>query len=976
MKKIFFILFLLLSVHLQINAQIIINKPTLGFSQACASSSFNTFNISFTFFPAANLGAGNQFIIELSDGNGSFAAPTVLKTLPNTISPVATTFSFPTTVSGDNYTIRVRSTNPAAVSPVSNVFPAYYAIYNQVFTINNNVSNLTLCKSQSITLSIDPGVNSPLQYPQLKYRWFKNNVVIPGETSSSIVITQSATYYVAIDYGLCNYNSYSNQVAVALVDIDPTIQNQDLTDLVCIGSPKRINCLVQNIGYGYVWYKDGVVIPGASTYFYDALSPGIYKVVVSNLGCSFTSNEITLIGPSVSASIASPPLDLIIPGQTKTFTVTSNALSPSYIWYRNGVPIPGAISATLNATSNGVYKVVVRQNQTCIAEAERQVELQYPLGFELNIFNELPYQPCVSTSASLVIDKFNALTTSVPISILGNTYNYTYRWYRNGVLVPGANATSLLVSNALDNGTYKLGVLIPDFPEVFSNSIEVQLPVNEDITVSRSGTFCVNGDVFSLQSKLTNLNYTFDWYFNGSLVSTTNSNSFSASQSGSYHLIVRSGSCFLQSNSILVQELSFNASISAVPNALLIPGGQVTINTATDALQPTYLWHKDNLLLGAEISSSLNVTQPGDYKVTIKQNQGCVLSKDLNIKIEYPSSFTVAIMPSSGFQECVNANTVLSLSQFIANSSLGNVDLISNPYNYTFQWYKNNSPIPGATKVSLPVNDLIENADYKLEVIIPNFSSVFSNVFTLKLGFSTPLVIATSDVFCDSNSLVNITSNYSDSRYTYEWFESSDTTVLGTQSSIVVSKSGSYTLIVSFNGCSVSSNVLTILPFDYSQITVDAPESFSIQQGETRIITATGADSYQWFVDNQLVSISNSYKVTQAGVYVLKAKIGVCELTKTFTVDYKNSSIVIPNTVTLNGDGYNDFWAIPIEYAYKEEVRIVIYNSNGGEVLNTTNYQNNWPQSNFEFSKMDSVYYYTIQINQEITKRGSITFVK
>jgi gliding motility-associated-like protein len=318
----------------------------------------------------------------------------------------------------------------------------------------------------------------------------------------------------------------------------------------------------------------------------------------------------------------------------------------------------------------------------------------------------------------------------------------------------------------------------------------------------------------------------------------------------------------------------------------------------------------------------------------------------------------------------------LSLSQFIANSSLGNVDLISNPYNYTFQWYKNNSPIPGATTVSLTVNDLIENADYKLEVIIPNFSPVFSNVFTLKLGFSTPLVIATSDVFCDSNSLVNITSNYSDPRYTYEWFETSDTTVLGTQSSIVVSKSGSYSLKVSFNGCSISSNVLTILPFDYSQITVDAPESFSIQQGETRIITATGADSYQWFVDNQLVSISNSYKVTQAGVYVLKAKIGVCELTKTFTVDYKNSSIVIPNTVTLNGDGYNDFWAIPIEYAYKEEVRIVIYDSNGGEVLNTTNYQNNWPQSNFEFSKMDSVYYYTIQINQEITKRGSITFVK
>ena len=57
-----------------------LGKPTPDFSYACASSSFNDFAISFSWqSPAVN--SDNQFILELSDAGGSFAAPTVLSTL-------------------------------------------------------------------------------------------------------------------------------------------------------------------------------------------------------------------------------------------------------------------------------------------------------------------------------------------------------------------------------------------------------------------------------------------------------------------------------------------------------------------------------------------------------------------------------------------------------------------------------------------------------------------------------------------------------------------------------------------------------------------------------------------------------------------------------------------------------------------------------------------------------------------------------
>jgi len=136
----YLLILLLLTVFSTVNglAQIVIGTPTLGFSQACASAGFNTYNVSFTFFPPANLQAGNQFIVELSDATGGFGNATTVQTLTSATSPVTTNFQLPTNTAGQGYKVRVRSTAPAATSPASVSFPAYYAIHNQPFSINNN----------------------------------------------------------------------------------------------------------------------------------------------------------------------------------------------------------------------------------------------------------------------------------------------------------------------------------------------------------------------------------------------------------------------------------------------------------------------------------------------------------------------------------------------------------------------------------------------------------------------------------------------------------------------------------------------------------------------------------------------------------------------------------------------------------------------------------------------------------------------
>ena len=107
----------------KLQAQIAIGKPTFPFTQICANPSFNTFDVNFSFTPTSGITASNQFIVEMSDGTGSFATPTVVVYTSVagaiTTSPAKITFSVPVTTSGEAYRLRIRSTSPAATSQLS-----------------------------------------------------------------------------------------------------------------------------------------------------------------------------------------------------------------------------------------------------------------------------------------------------------------------------------------------------------------------------------------------------------------------------------------------------------------------------------------------------------------------------------------------------------------------------------------------------------------------------------------------------------------------------------------------------------------------------------------------------------------------------------------------------------------------------------------------------------------------------------------
>jgi hypothetical protein len=350
-----------------------ISAPVNQFSQICAGT-FNQFTTNFNFV------GSNNFVLEMSDANGSFSlanlTPISIISSQLVTSPGSFTFSVPTTVAGTGYRLRVVGTSPAIQGQIQPVaFSAYYKSWEEEFSINGGVAEIFICNSSSFTLSVDnptPSIpnTSPAQFPNLKYRWYKDDVIISGQTGTSLNINSEGIYRVFLEYGGCTTPSSiekSQFLTVHFVTGGSTfnITSSSGTNF-CPSSPTTLSV---NPGYGYQWFKDNVLIPGATSNTYQTNQAGTFHVLINQGGCSSNSSSITLNPQSFNASIdllELPQVNIIIPGETKVITVTTDATTPTYEWYFNGVLMPSETSSSLSTSVAGDYKVVINQTSGCV----------------------------------------------------------------------------------------------------------------------------------------------------------------------------------------------------------------------------------------------------------------------------------------------------------------------------------------------------------------------------------------------------------------------------------------------------------------------------------------------------------------------------------------------------------------------------------------------------------------------------------
>lgn len=397
--------------NMQLYGQIVIGQPSLGFTQACASDTFNSFETTFVFSPESALEVSNQFSIELSNPNGDFSSPVVVYTSTSgaiTASPATVNFSLPTTTAGENYRIRVKSTAPVATSAPSISFAAYYKLQDAPFSINNLVSTGAYCTGGSYILTIDnPGTgtnNSPLNYPSLTFNWYKEtspttSVFVANGTT--LAVSEEGTYFVETNYGTCTSTSFSNRVTISEVSVSG---QADATIVSSLGNPycpdEDLTTLSTIAGNSYQWFKDGIAIENATNQMYQTNSSGLFTVQVDLGECSATGS-IDLVSQLFDSSINVEAVNELFEDETLFVEITHNAEAPVFEWYFNNQIIEGVTQNTLEATEFGDYEVIISETSGCTGSRSYQFTVQQ--GVEP--FPDVPNIPnVISPNGDLIND--------------------------------------------------------------------------------------------------------------------------------------------------------------------------------------------------------------------------------------------------------------------------------------------------------------------------------------------------------------------------------------------------------------------------------------------------------------------------------------------------------------------------------------------------------------------------------------------
>uniref|UniRef100_A0A1X7UJ94 Ig-like domain-containing protein n=1 Tax=Amphimedon queenslandica TaxID=400682 RepID=A0A1X7UJ94_AMPQE len=328
----------------------------------------------------------------------------------------------------------------------------------------------TVSSGSSVTINVTVG-GTPDDFT---YQWFRNGILIAGETDSTLTIPSISTtdigkYTCTPNNSRGSTNSSSTIISVAAPAYVISISDPQT---VFSGSSVTINVTVAGTpdDFTYQWFRNGILIAGGtdSTLTIPSISTtdiGIYTCTPNNSRGSANSSSTTI---SVAGSLSINGVEMqnisnFAPPVSSGYTISPN--NSRIILTDSG----DLIIDPLSPQDTGTYTFTSTDHG----------------GATLTITVDI-YAPAYVISISDPQTVSSGSSVTINATVGGTPDDFTYQWFRNGILIAGETDSTLTIPSisATDIGVY---TCTPNNSRGSTNSSSTIISVTSSVSINGVG---------------------------------------------------------------------------------------------------------------------------------------------------------------------------------------------------------------------------------------------------------------------------------------------------------------------------------------------------------------------------------------------------------------------------------------------------------------------------------------------------------
>jgi hypothetical protein len=773
------------------------------------------------------------------------------------------------------------------------------------------------------------------------YNWVKSGVTL--SLSNNYNATSNGDYTLTVAQGNCVTTSKPVSVVLNTNNFVPTLYlngNSSFvrdTVYVCSNSSQQLYILSNPSGT-FQWYKDGVIINGATSSNYFVSQRGSYYVKITTTSCVLNSRPIFVENtfPKFSLNVTPQNTNLCANNIVK-LDYNNKGINTGYctIWKKDGITLTTCGANPFNVLESGIYTATVLQG-SCYAESE-------PVNIKINE----PVTASISGNTTIpsggTAKVYIAFTGSAPWTFTlsdGNTITTSNNPYIHNVS-PAMSTTYTLTSviGSCGAGTVSGSGIVTIGSCTTSTSITTQ-PLAQTKCTGSSVTFSVvaigGGTV------------TYQWKKDGQNISSATSSSYIISNLktvdlGNYSVEV-TGTCgTVLSNNALLRPVNNVPAFASATNPVYV-GSALRLTSSTYASNVTYAWQGPNgftSTLQNPVIASAVAANAGVYTVSVDDGQGCIGQAVASTSVLNPNIVLVNLSNTtfcSGGAGNISFSPVIAGHTYAIQISDSNGSFGSNP---TTIGTAQNSPISFNAPTGYSSGT---TSNYVLRVIdlddIANVSAPSAVIYFNALSASIEDNVGKNYSYvCSGSSLkmyakLNLPDN---SDVVYEWKKDGNVIGGATSATYTGNQTGTYIVKATKTGCGAgTSNGFSFYSSTSPQAFYNSPDQYQCA-GSTIALKATYTSEngiFVWRKDGIVISNptpATILNVTQSGNYNLTVSDANC--TSGSSSDSKSFTFgnIIP-TIT-NGYGKDTLTTCINSSAY-------LYHNIGDP--NITNYTYQW----------------------------------